>query len=84
MRKLEFLFYCYYIFAYFFKINFHVLSFVWLHLPNYLGIHIIIVVKRRCSSSDFQLTSLKNDRQLEWDSPPVHQLGNWVHYPKEM
>ena len=42
-----------------------------LHLPNYLGIHIIIVVKRRCSSSDFQLTSLKNDRQLEWDSPPV-------------
>ena len=39
-------------------------------LPNYLGTHIIIVVKRR-SSSDFQVPSLKNDRQLEKDSPQV-------------
>ena len=71
-------------FCLFFQNKFSCFENFWLHLPNYLGIHIIIVVKRRCSSSDFQLTSLKNDRQLEWDSPPVHQLGNWVHYPKEM
>ena len=59
-------------FCLFFQNKFSCFENFWLlHLPNYLGIHIIIVVKRRCSSSDFQLTSMKNDRQLEWDSPPV-------------
>ena len=59
-------------FCLFFQNKFSCFEIFGLHLSNYLGIHIIIVVKQRwSSSSDFQLTSLKNDRQLEWDSPPV-------------